>query len=223
MHLQATRMSFGGVAIDGYRPTEEFPSKSMIVGMIANALGLRAGEHDDQHIMLQDTLSLATAAVRRPRIETEFQVSELDPIRTKYWSTSGVPIEKTSTFNTELSQKQYLVDGYYVCALGIKERMREFPITRIAQALAYPKRTIFIGRKNCHPTRPLVDSDPYVFANTCHHALSKHLGRGFSAEWDFGEGPEDGPNVHLSKSTRGFKEWRTGRHHGHTQITVGET
>ena len=58
LRLEAPLLAFGGVAIDQIGPTRDFPSASLLTGLLANALGWRRTEAA-AHQRLQDRLIFA--------------------------------------------------------------------------------------------------------------------------------------------------------------------
>ena len=64
LRLEAPLLAFGGVAIDHVGVTRDFPSLSMLAGLLANALGWERTEWEDIQA-LQDRLIFAARLDRR--------------------------------------------------------------------------------------------------------------------------------------------------------------
>ncbi|MCB1994083.1 MAG: type I-E CRISPR-associated protein Cas5/CasD, partial [Geminicoccaceae bacterium] len=92
LRLEGPLMSFGDTAIDEIRPTRPLPGRSLLTGLIANALGF---EHRDVHALqrLQERLRFAARLDQAGDALVDFQTAELsqsDPI----WTTRGVRGER---------------------------------------------------------------------------------------------------------------------------------
>ena len=61
LRLDTPLMSFGGVVIDNFGETDDWPSASLLVGIIGNALGYRRTDREDLQA-LQDRLVFACRA-----------------------------------------------------------------------------------------------------------------------------------------------------------------
>ncbi len=67
LQLEAPLLAFGGVAIDHIGATRDFPSQSMLAGLLANALGWRRTEWEKIQ-SLQDRIIFAARLDRGGRI-----------------------------------------------------------------------------------------------------------------------------------------------------------
>lgn len=122
------------------RPTMPFPTKSGIVGLLANALGRERGDP------VEDLAGLA-AAVRADdagRPLTDFQTAGRDG-----WRSADGKLH-TDTYKTR--RKGYLLDAVFTVALTGSEQM----IERGAAAMRRPARPLFLGRRCCPPATPLL-------------------------------------------------------------------
>jgi CRISPR system Cascade subunit CasD len=128
-------MQSWGVAAFGDRPTLPFPTKSGIVGLLANAHG--RGRDDE----IEDLASLVTAVraddLGQPMID--FQTAGRDGWR----SADG----RLHTDTTKIRRKGYLTDAVFTAALTGPSELVE----RTAAAVARPARPLFLGRRCCPP------------------------------------------------------------------------
>ena len=69
-------MAFGGTMIDANGPTLDLPIRSMVTGLIANALGWHRGERD-RHQSLQDRLVMGARLDRPGTAVRDFQTAQL--------------------------------------------------------------------------------------------------------------------------------------------------
>ena len=76
VRLRAPLMAFGGVSIDEYGGTRDFPGQSMLVGLFANALGWTRAICDE-HQALQDRLTFGAIHEHPLNRLTDYQTAKL--------------------------------------------------------------------------------------------------------------------------------------------------
>lgn len=194
--LQAPLVAFGGAAVDSRGVIRDFPAASMIVGLLANALGLRREERE-AHQRLQDRLVFAARHERDASRITDFQTAQLEA-GDRGWTTSGAPEGRAGGAGTyagpHLRYRDYLADASVTVALRLEPADEVPTLQELAAALQRPRRPLFIGRKPCLPSRPLLDPDPsrrFVSAPTAGAALEAlPLADGHAARaiWPLAEG-----------------------------------
>lgn len=158
LRLEGPLMSFGDVAIDEIRPSRSLPGRSLLAGLIANALGY---EHRDVEALdrLQERLRFAARLDREGEALVDFQTAELrqgDPI----WTTRGVPAERAggagSYSGPALRYRHYRADSIVTVALVLDPADEAPALDAVAEALRWPERPLFIGRKGCPPSDRLL-------------------------------------------------------------------
>lgn len=159
LRLEGPLMSFGDVAIDEIRPTRRLPTRSMLTGLLANALGC-AHRDVEQLDRLQERLRFAARLDHEGRGLIDFQTAELgkdDPL----WTTRGVPAERAggaaSYSGPALRYRHYLADAVVTVALSLAPAEEAPALAALEAALRRPERPLFIGRKGCPPGRPILD------------------------------------------------------------------
>ncbi|MEO0811110.1 MAG: type I-E CRISPR-associated protein Cas5/CasD, partial [Pseudomonadota bacterium] len=91
LRLEAPLLSFGGVAIDAYGVTRDFPALSMLTGLFANALGYERTECD-AHQALQDRIVFAARRDDEPYHGVMRDVQNVHMQKSdKGWTTRGTP------------------------------------------------------------------------------------------------------------------------------------
>lgn len=202
-------MSFGDTAIDEIRPTRELPGRSLLTGLVANALGL---EHRDVEALdrLQQRLRFAARLDRAGQALVDFQTAELsqdDPI----WTTRGVPAERAggakSYSGPALRYRHYRADSKVTVALTMEPADEVPDLDAIAAALRHPERPLFIGRKGCPPARRIFEG--MVEAASLVAALRALDGEG-RIETEDAEGEPEGTSFSLADR----RDWRMGFHAG---------
>ena len=87
LDLDAPLMSFGGDLVDAYGVVRDFPAKSMLAGLFANALGWE--RHDVAlHAALQARLVMGSARLAEGQRQQEFQTAKLEA-NDRGWTTRG--------------------------------------------------------------------------------------------------------------------------------------
>lgn len=151
-------MSFGGEAIDNVGVVQDCPAASMITGLLANALGWDRSE-TERHQRLQDRLVFGARLDRRGTRMTDFQTVQLSA-DDKGWTTHGQPEGRRGGAETyrspHLRFRDYDADACVLVALRLDPAEEAPTLEALAEALAQPARPLFLGRKPCLPSAPLV-------------------------------------------------------------------
>ena len=175
LRLQAPLMSFGAPLVDQHGFTLRFPGRSMLAGLLANALGYAHGDFD-KLAQLQGGLRYA---VRQDRAEVpllDFQTVFLGHphLRQGGWTTWGRAEERSggSPQETHIRYRYYLADAAYTVALETKATAAP-SLEQLEQALRTPARPLFIGRKSCLPSAPLLLRPGRVRAETVLSAVEQ--------------------------------------------------
>jgi len=217
--LDAPLMAFGGETIDNYGVIRDFPAKSMICGLIANALGY--ARHEGERLQaLQDRLRLGSRLDRQGTRIRDFQTARLGQ-SDRGWTTRGRIEGRAGGAGTyqgpHLRYRDYHADARIIVALRLDPAAEEPTLDAVAHALDEPARPLFLGRKPCLPAGRLVRG--FVDADTIHGALAEAGGSGRSlhAQWPEGEGP-DGQNHRRICDER---NWISGLHGGDRPVIEG--
>ena len=169
LNLESPLMAFGGEKIDNLGVTRRFPAASMLTGIFANALGWRDIEREKLQ-NLQDRLVFAARIEREPAggvSMTDYQTTQMADTIDMYnkgwvvgWTTRGVPDRRKGSLGskgsgpfTHQGWRDYFADMRVCVALRLRDTdVIDAPVLEeLANALQYPKRPLFIGRKACLP------------------------------------------------------------------------
>ena len=215
LDLCAPLMAFGGVAIDHVGPTRDFPAASMLTGLFGNALGWQWSDWR-VHQSLQDRLVFAARIDQEGRLVTDNQNAKLEK-NDRGWTTSGKPEGRdgASYDAPHRRRRDYFADARLTVVLRLTDADRAPTLNDLAEALNRPARPLFIGRKPCIPTRPLVAG--WTTADKAHAALSESGRPQARAQWPDGEGPTGDITLHLSD----LRNWRSGLHGGSRRVVQG--
>lgn len=162
LRLEAPLMAFGGTMIDANGPTRELPIVSMVTGLIANALGWRRGD-SAAHQRLQDRLVMGARLDRAGSALQDFQTAKLEA-NDKGWTTRGTPEGRSGGANTykspHIRRRHYRADAFVTVALTLAPADVAPTLDDVAEALCEPQRPLFVGRKPCLPSRPILAETP---------------------------------------------------------------
>ena len=224
LRLTGPLASFGAPAVDHIGPTFPFPARSALAGLIANALGYRASDPGPIQ-RLEDGIRAAHAALRPGSLLRDAQNAQLDG-KDRGWTWSGVPEgRKGSSYGSPHRRfREYMADSCILTALTL-EGAGVPSLGDVAHALDFPARPLFIGRKPCLPSMPVLLRPPLRLfrSETAFHAVSALAGsRCVPAQWpeDDGPAPEGSDSTVFIPET---KAWKCGYHKGRTAVVRGMT
>jgi CRISPR system Cascade subunit CasD len=231
LRLEAPLMAFGGTMIDANGPTFDLPISSMVTGFIANALGWHRGERD-RHQSLQDRLVMGTRLDRPGTALRDFQTAQLGA-NDKGWTTRSKPEERKGGVNTykspHIRQRHYRADAFVTIALRLDPPDADPTLADVEAALKTPARPLFIGRKPCLPSRPVlseppVEADnllaalrlaPLAPANRLHARLADRQPK---VRFALPSGEWPGDVQHRSEMVADVRDWNAGVHAGESRL-----
>ncbi|MFU0833392.1 MAG: Type I-E CRISPR-associated protein Cas5/CasD [Oscillospiraceae bacterium] len=159
LRLEGVLQSWGEHSKWNWRDTADMPTKSGVIGLLGCALGLERSS--PQLAELSRELTIAVRADRPGRQMTDFQSVQSD----RLLKANG---ELRSGGNTLISFRSYLQDACFTVVLTGEDKI----LKKLEQALKKPKWPIYLGRKSCVPTRPVLDKITYEYT-TLEEALQK--------------------------------------------------
>lgn len=172
LRFDAPLMSFGGVMVDQHGPTERFPGLSLLAGLFANALGYCHGDAEALEA-LQARIEYAARWDVEPEPLRDYHTVDLGQpkMREPGWTTRGEPEHRAggpaAAFGTHQRYRHYWANGVMTVAIALNEEGTP-SLDELAQALREPVRPLFLGRKTCLPSVPLligkVDADDVLAA-----------------------------------------------------------
>lgn len=143
LRLDGPLQSWGENAKWDFRDSSTMPTKSGIVGLLGCAMGVERSSP-----VLVELAQSITVAVRadRPGVKfVDFQTVKTDRLMTA----SGTPRNKNAS--TIVSPRGYLQDACFTVFIDTTPEWQK----RIIEALENPKWCMYLGRKNCVPSRPI--------------------------------------------------------------------
>lgn len=160
--LEAPLMAFGDEIVDANGRVRPFPGASNLTGLFANALGWTRGMRQ-RHQALQERLLFAVRLDRPGQKVQDFQTAKLEA-NDRGWTTRGRPEGREGGSNTykspHIRYRDLIADAALLVAIAL-DPPDDFPtVEGLADALARPARPLFLGRKSCLPSCPLVPASP---------------------------------------------------------------
>jgi CRISPR system Cascade subunit CasD len=156
LRLEGPMHGWGDTARDGRRPAADVPGLSAITGLFANALGWRY-EDARRTDALQDALLFAVARSTPGFAATleDFQTAALSK-SDRGWARRG-PEGRLgdSAGATTILRKEYRVQTTFTAAVGLRE-VAPVGLDELEQALRRPARVLFLGRRSCPPSVPIL-------------------------------------------------------------------
>lgn len=160
LRLDAPLMSFGGVVVDQINPVDRFPGRSLLTGLIGNALGW---DHADAARLadLQGRLRHAARWDAVPERLVDYHTVDLGQpfMQDTGWTTRGRREDRGSgaaTSGTHQRYRHYWANGCATVAVSLMEDCTVPGLAAIESALRCPARPLFLGRKVCMPAAPVL-------------------------------------------------------------------
>lgn len=152
LKLQGPMQSWGGHTYEDYRPSEGFPTRSGIVGLLAACLGI---DRSDKERLLELADSIIMA-VRRDHESTP--ISRLTDFHTVE---NARKVDGSINKNPVVSRREYLCDASFTLALHATA-VAKFSLADLECAVKQPVYTPFLGRRSCPFSRPLYEGRTYA-------------------------------------------------------------
>ncbi|MDO8434692.1 MAG: type I-E CRISPR-associated protein Cas5/CasD [Candidatus Binatus sp.] len=159
LRFDAPLISFGGVIVDENGVTRQFPGCAMLTGLLANALGY---DHCDFPLLqaLQQRLRYAVRCDLPGREIADFQTVDLSPLWMRQgWTTRGIVEGRaggTASTGTHIRHRRFIADSVHTISLTLIDEDRQPTLDDLEAALREPARPLFIGRKPCLPSEPIL-------------------------------------------------------------------
>jgi CRISPR system Cascade subunit CasD len=226
LRFDAPLMSFGAVVVDQNNPTWRFPAKSMLTGLLGNAIGW---DHRDTAKLqrLQDRIRFAARWDAEPVPIMDYQTVDLgqDFLVDTGWTTRGKREDRkggTAAIGTHIRYRDYWANGVATVALTLDGEGTP-TLDNLEQALRWPARPLFIGRKPCLPSGPVLIGRRQaagVKAALAAEPLAligpRRRPNAIEAIWPLDEGAGQGTEERYD-----LRDWANNLHRGSARYAVG--
>jgi CRISPR system Cascade subunit CasD len=156
--LQAPLSSWGETAVGDFRPSNEQPTQSALVGMLGAALGVQRSD-EAGHAALRDGYAFAVASLDSGRLLRDYHTAQVPPRsalkghpRATRAQELALPARELST---TVSTRDYRQGAHHLVAVQSLDAQPRWALEALAQALRTPVYTLSLGRKTCVPGAPL--------------------------------------------------------------------
>lgn len=155
--LQAPLAAWGDTAVGEFRPTQDAPGLSALVGLLGAALGLRR-EDEAAHAALRDGYGYAVGVQFAGRLLRDYHTAQVPGQaslkKRPHASRRDELALPRDELNTILSTRDYRQDAAWLVAL---QPLAHAPhsLADLAAALRCPRFVLYLGRKACPPAAPL--------------------------------------------------------------------
>ncbi len=234
LRLEAPMMAFAAPMVDHHGPTLTLPGQAQTTGLLANALGYRHGDAGRLET-LQERLRMASAALRAGTEMQDYQTADLGQefLVDTGWTTSGRREDRaggSARTGTHIRYRSYRADALVLVALRLDPAEEPPTLDDLAAAVDRPARPLFIGRKPCLPSSPMlagiVEADDLLAAlRVGAGRLAAELGDDldqapWAAEWPENEGaPPSNQARQLRRVDR--RDWTNQFHGGERRVWSG--
>ncbi len=170
LRFDSLLMSFGEVMVDHHGPTDRFPGLSMLTGLFANALGYRHGDYEKIE-KLQGRIEFAARWDIAPEHIEDYHTVDLGRpkmigyanIKNKSehggWTTRGATEHRAggddAKYGTHIRHRHYWANGVMTVAVSLPGNEKP-DVADLETALTWPARPLFLGRKTCLPSTPIL-------------------------------------------------------------------
>ena len=151
--LQGPMQAWGSHTFEDYRPSNNFPTRSAIVGLLAACLGVDRQDQDKQIALAnglvmavrQDDFSAGNGAYTSSRI-IDFHTVE-----------KARKVDGKENKNPVVSRREYLCDASFTVAMRVSASAA-CSLDEVKASLDSPVYTPFLGRRSCPISRPLFEA-----------------------------------------------------------------
>jgi CRISPR system Cascade subunit CasD len=156
--LEGPLAAYGAEMVDARGTARDWPGASLLTGLLGNALGFSRGQRE-AHAHLQTRLEFAVRIDREGIPLRDFQTAQLGH-SDHAWTTWGMPEGRAggvATYQSPHIRERYYFSDLLLSVSIILRQIDSSPtLDDLAAALAEPARPLFLGRKPCLPSRPIV-------------------------------------------------------------------
>jgi CRISPR system Cascade subunit CasD len=162
LKLDGVMQGWGGHTYEDWRPTELFPTRSGLLGLLGACLGI-----DRQNIEHLNALALSVKFTIRSDSRSDQDGKHLDSLRLCDYHTieHARKVDGTENKNPVQSYRWYLFDAPFTVAVE-ELPAASIPLDLIAERIRKPIYTPFLGRRSCPLSRPLLDREDSVLGKT---------------------------------------------------------
>ena len=155
LYLRAPMQSWGASSKFGDRGTLDAPTRSGLLGLLAAACGVDKNDEarDREWLARAAKLAMTVLAFRRGDRMTDYHTVGARYDRDDPWRKRMIPTTPDGKpRGTDLTRRDYLTDSVFGAVLSGDDAL----VDEMAAGLADPVWGIWLGRKSCIPTEPVL-------------------------------------------------------------------
>jgi CRISPR system Cascade subunit CasD len=173
LRLDGPMQAWGTHTYEDSRPSNNFPTRSGLLGLIGACLGL---DRQDRPALERLSQSLEFTVrvdrqVNRPGNEKPCDKNALK-VRDFHTVLDARKVDGSVNKNPVISQREYLYDAAFTVAV-MEKPDAGYPLEHIIQALRRPLYTPVLGRRSCPLARPLLESGEIMEVEDAKAALDQ--------------------------------------------------
>ena len=152
--LYGPMSAWGDIAVGETRRSNTHPSKSAIFGILAASMGIDR-QNEEIHVAMAKSYCMAQKVLSIGSLLVDYHTVQAPPQRrnVKYRTRRDELAE--DKLGTLLSSREYRCDAAYIVAVWIENGSATYTLQQMADSLAKPEYTIYLGRKSCPAAYPL--------------------------------------------------------------------
>lgn len=172
--LQGAMQAWGGHTFEDYRPSQIFPTRSAVVGLLGACLGIDRADIQGRTDLNASFELTVRADQRKVRTEQFGQIKEKNLTMQKMTDFHTVldarKVDGAPRKDAIISHREYLCDAEFSLALGFRNNA-VFSLEKVKDAIQKPHYTPSLGRRSCPIQRPLFET--IVAAENAQEALTQ--------------------------------------------------
>lgn len=145
--------SFGEVAGNERRSTRGRPGHSMLVGLIAAALGIKR-EETERLQQLSNSCRFAVRTDRSGGLLVDYHTVQSAKRRRNFAPATRKQMLEEGDRTTIITRREYLMDVHFTVALALTDEA--IHLADIASSLIRPKFSLYLGRRACPLSLPVM-------------------------------------------------------------------
>lgn len=172
LKLEGVMQAWGGHTFEDYRPTNLFPTRSGLLGLLGACIGLERGNATELQKLFASVIFTVRAdrAVLRPEWDSKMVEKRALRITDFHTVLEARKVDGKPNPNPVVSRREYLCDAAFTVAIE-NTPQATYGLDKLVQALKQPQYTPFLGRRSCPLIRPLFET--FVEAEDAKSALDK--------------------------------------------------
>lgn len=166
LKLQGPMQSWGSHTYEDYRPSNGFPTRSGVLGLVAACMGIERVDQESQ-MALSNSLNVAVRPDDGTKGRQALPVVRLTDFHTVE---KARKVDGKENNNPVVSRREYLCDASFTVGITITDSA-SYSLDQIEKMLKNPVYTPFLGRRSCPMTRPIFETR--LLANSFGDAFDK--------------------------------------------------